>query len=306
MLITVVIFAGIIFDNSTFSILLNISMKFFIAFVVTLLMINNVKAQKLHLNLFAGTSNYNGDLQDKRFTFSQSNFAGGAGFSYDLSERVSMRTGITFGSISGNDKYGKNSFRNLNFTSRITEENLGVEYYITPLAEHVLTPYVFAGIAIYHFNPYTTDTSGNKTYLKPLSTEGQGFVSGKNYYNLTQMAIPFGAGIKLSLTDNVNVGLEVGYRKLFTDYLDDASSTYVDQALLLANRGPEAVELAYRANELKNGDTTYPPAGSVRGGAAKKDWYYFTGVTASFRLFSGSGLGSGGKGSKYGCPANVN
>jgi opacity protein-like surface antigen len=261
-------------------------------------------AQDLHLNLFAGSSNYSGDLQDKRFTFSQSNLAGGVGLSYDLSKKFSIGTGITFGTISANDKYGRNSYRNLNFTSKLTEVNLRLEYYFTPLGEHFATPYVFAGVAVYHFNPYTTDTAGKKTFLKPLSTEGEGFVAGKNSYNLTQMAIPFGAGVKFSLSDNINVGVEVGYRKLFTDYLDDVSSTYVDQAALLANRGPEAVELAYRGNELKNGNP-YPAAGSIRGGAKNKDWYYFTEFTASFRIFSSSGFG-GGKHSKYGCPASVN
>ena len=170
----------------------------------------------------------------------------------------------------------------------------------------MLTPYIFAGLAVYHFNPYTTDTTGKKTYLRPLSTEGEGFIAGKNNYNLTQIAIPFGGGVKFSLSDNVNVGLEVGYRKLFTDYLDDVSSRYVDEAALLANRGPEAVELAFRGDELKNG-ATYPAGSTIRGNSSQKDWYYFTGLTASFRLFSGNGLGSGGgKHSKYGCPANVN
>ena len=77
---------------------------------------------------------------------------------------------------------------------------MDLEYYITRLQDHALTPYVFAGIALYHFNPYTTDTSGTKYFLKPLSTEGEGFVQGKNNYNLTQLAIPFGAGVKLSLS----------------------------------------------------------------------------------------------------------
>lgn len=267
----------------------------------------HVSAQNLHLNLFGGTSNYQGDLQDKRFTFSQSHLSGGLGLSYDLSKKFSVRSAITFGTISANDKYGRNSSRNLNFTSHLTEVNLGLEYYITPLTDHVLTPYIFGGVAVYHFNPYTTDTSGTKYFLEPLSTEGEGFIPGKNNYNLTQLAIPFGAGVKLSLSDNVNVGIEIGLRKLFTDYLDDVSGTYVDKTLLLNNRGAKAVELAYRGNELKNGNP-YPAAGTFRGSPTHKDWYYFTGLTASFRLFSGNGLGSGpgGKHSKYGCPANVN
>ncbi len=263
-------------------------------------------AQKLHLDLYAGDLNYNGDLQQHAFTFSQSHFGGGLGLSYDVNDHVAVRTSFMFGKLSADDKYGRNASRNLNFITGLTEVNLNAVYYITPMGAHTLTPYVFAGIAMFHFNPYTYDTSGVKTYLRPLSTEGEGFISGKPNYSLTQIAIPFGAGVKFALSDNVNVGLEFGYRKSFTDYIDDVSGRYVDEATLLTNRGPEAVELAYRGNEIKNG-TPYPPGGSLRGSSAKKDWYYFTALTASFRLFSGNGLGSGigGRHSKYGCPVNV-
>ncbi|MEO6637330.1 MAG: DUF6089 family protein [Ginsengibacter sp.] len=264
-------------------------------------------AQNFHINVFAGTSNYQGDLQDKRFTFSQSHFAGGVGVSYDLSDRFTVRSGLMLGRVSGDDKYGtRNQFRNLNFTSNLTEVNLGLQYHLTPLGAHALTPYIFAGIALYHFNPYTYDSSGAKYYLKPLSTEGEGFIDGVKNYKLTQFAIPFGGGVKLSLSDNLSVGIEFGLRKLFTDYLDDVGGPYVDQALLLANRGAKAVELAYRGNELKNGDP-YPVANTVRGGPKNKDWYYFTGLTASFTIGNGGvGVVGGGRRAKFGCPANVN
>lgn len=288
-----------------FSILINSPMKLLSVAIVLVLASYGANAQKLHVNLFAGTSNYQGDLQDKRFTFSQAHFAGGFGLSYDLSDNLALRGGVVFGKLSGDDKLGRNVLRNLNFTSGVTEFSLGAEYYITKLNEHVLTPYVFGGIAVYHFNPYTHDTTGTKYFLKPLSTEGEGFVSGVKNYNLTQLAIPFGGGVKLSLSDNINVGLELGLRKLFTDYIDDVSTRYVDQALLSTSRGPKAAELAYRGNELKNGDP-YPAAGTIRGGSKNKDWYYITGLTISFRLGSGNGLGFGSHHSKYGCPANVN
>ena len=283
-------------------------MKIFLITLSSLLFAVISNAQNFHVNLFAGASNYQGDLQDKRFTFNQSHFAGGVGVSYDLSDRFSVRSGITFARISADDKYGRNSLRNLNFTTNLTEVNLGLEYYITRLQDHALTPYVFGGIALYHFNPYTHDTSGTKYFLKPLSTEGEGFVDGRKNYSLTQLAIPFGAGVKLSLSEDINVGLEVGLRKLFTDHLDDVSTTYVDEATLLANRGPKAVELAYREDELKNGNPIYPAAGITRGGSLRKDWYYFTGLTVSFRLGDGTGGSGGGNHghSKYGCPASVN
>jgi len=65
------------------------------------------------------------------------------------------------------------------------------------------------------------------------------------------------------VTDNVVIAYEIGLRKLFTDYLDDVSTTYVDQATLLAARGPDAVKMAYRGGELKSGQP-YPAAGTMR------------------------------------------
>src|SRR5258708_24103641 len=134
-------------------------MKLFLLSLLMFVLNLNTKAQNFHVNLFAGTSNYSGDLQDKGFTLSQSHFAGGFGVSYDITDHFSAQSALTFGTISANDKYGRNEVRNLNFSSGISEINVGVQYLITPLSEHVLTPYVFAGLALYHFNPYTADTA---------------------------------------------------------------------------------------------------------------------------------------------------
>ncbi len=259
------------------------------------------QAQNFHLNVYAGFSNYQGELQDKRLSLSQAHVAGGLGFSYDIASHFSIRTGVTISKLSGDDKGGRNKARNLNFASKLTEANVGLEYFITaPVEEHSLTPYLFAGVAMYHYDPYTFDSTGAKCFLKPLSTEGEGFVVGRSNYKLTQFALPVGAGVKLSLSDNVNVGLEVGYRKLFTDYLDDVSATYVDGAQLLTNRGAKALELSYRGDELKNGNMNYPPSGQKRGSPQAKDAYFFSMLTLSFRL-GGGGLGA----MEYRCPGNV-
>lgn len=254
-------------------------------------------SQGFNINVFTGVSNYAGDLHDKTFTLSQSHLAGGLGLSYDLSDRISIKFGVILGKISGDDKFGKNVTRNLNFSSGLLEGSLGLEYYLTPLGRHLLTPYVFAGAAMFHFSPYTYDKSGNKYYLQSLTTEGQGLVSGRNPYKLSQFAIPFGGGVKWALSNNINVGWELGFRKLFTDYLDDVSTDYIDRNVLLAGRGAKAVELSYRGGEIKNGSQQYPVAGSQRGNRSPKDRYYFTGLTLSFRLV--------GRYSEYGCPGQV-
>jgi len=238
----------------------------------------------LNVDFFLGTSNYSGDLQEKRFTFNQAHLAGGIGLSYEISKQFSIRTAFKLGKVSGDDKFGRNKFRNLNFFTTLAEGEIDGQYFFTPLGVNPFTPYVFIGIAVYHFNPYTFDSTGQKYYLKPLSTEGEGFIDGRNNYKLTQLSVPFGGGVKLSLSDKLNVGFEVGIRRLFTDYLDDVSSTFVDENLLLANRGSKAVELSYRGDEFKGGSQTYPPAGQQRGSPAFKDWYYFTGLTLSYRL----------------------
>jgi hypothetical protein len=268
-----------------------------VSFLLSLLSIS----QGLHLNLFLGTSNYHGDLQDKAFTFQEAHFAGGLGLSYDLSNRVAIRGNFKIGKISGDDKKGTNKVRNLNFTSQLTEGDIDVQYFITPMGLHSLSPYVFAGVALYHFDPYTFDSTGHKYFLRFLSTEGEGFVAGQNTYQLTQVAIPFGAGVKLWLSDNINAGIEVGFRKSFTDYLDDVSTIYVDPTVLMANRGSKAVELSYRGDEVKDGSPVYPAAGTQRGNSVNKDWYYFTGFTLSFRLLNGNFRS--GKG--LACPKNV-
>ena len=46
-----------------------------------------------------------------------------------------------------------------------------------------------------------------------------------------------------------------------------------------------AVEMAYRANELKGG-APYPPSGTKRGSSKYKDMYYYTGIRVSIALIS--------------------
>ncbi|MDQ3278945.1 MAG: hypothetical protein M3Q06_11505, partial [Bacteroidota bacterium] len=171
------------------------------------------------------------------------------------------------------------------------------------------SPYAFAGVGLYHFNPYVKD-SGQKVFLKPLSTEGQGLQQypTRKPYALTQVSVPFGGGVKYNISDNVRIGLEIGMRRLFTDYLDDVSKTYVDANDLLAAKGPVAVKYAYRGNEVPGEIPGYPDVGfpakdAQRGNPKANDWLYFTGLHLTFRLGGGYGkTAASGKKSKYGCP----
>jgi opacity protein-like surface antigen len=281
-------------------------MKRTILYTIALSFATTVQAQKLHVTVFGGFANYQGDLQDKRFTLNQSGAAFGAGLLYEINEKLYARANVTFGKISGNDKNNaKNAVRNLSFSSPISDIHLGLEYNFFSLYERDFTPYVFAGVSNFSFKPSALDSAGNKVFLQPLSTEGQGFYQNRKPYKLNQFAIPFGGGVKFAFSDNFRIAVEVGLRKTNTDYLDDVSTTFVDENLLLANRGAKAVDLAFRGDELKSG-LSYPADGAQRGGEKFKDWYYFGGINLAIRL-RGSGNGGSKGGGKYktGCPTRV-
>lgn len=264
--------------------------------------------QRLHVTLFGGFSNYQGDLKDKAFTLDESNGAFGVGIRYDITSHLALRSSINYGRIKADDKLNRPSlqFRNLSFQSKVLELNLLGEYTIFDLNQKRFSPYVFGGIAAFRFNPYAHDSAGTKFFLRPLSTEGQGLSShpDRKPYRLTQFAVPFGAGVKYRINENAVLGYELGLRKTFTDYLDDVSKTYVDPAVLLAERGPKAVEMSYRGGELRSGNPAYPADGSIRGGSSLKDWYYFTGITLSIAINNGNNSFSGSRNrrSKTDCP----
>jgi hypothetical protein len=104
--------------------------KIFFLIGLSFFLVHTTQAQKFGIDLFAGSSNYQGDLQDKSFTFDQAHFAGGVGISYDLSSHFAIRSGVVFGKVSANDKFGKNKERNLNFSSGVTEGNVAMQYYM--------------------------------------------------------------------------------------------------------------------------------------------------------------------------------
>jgi hypothetical protein len=82
--------------------------------------------QRFHVTLFGGFSNYQGDLQQRTFTFDQSNGAFGASLKYDVTSHISIRSEFKYGSVQGDDKQNKPILqaRNLSFKSKVVEANL--------------------------------------------------------------------------------------------------------------------------------------------------------------------------------------
>jgi len=267
----------------------------------------NAFSQKLHFDFYGGAAYYQGDLQTKRFDLNQTKPAVGLGLSYDISSKFIVRGAANYIKLSGSDEIKGDvkgtSFRNLRFSSNVWEAQLALEYNILAIEDRGFTPYVFGGIAAFHFNPYSNDSAGNKVFLRSLTTEGQGLSQypDKKLYANNQLAIPFGGGVKLALSDKLQIGLEVGLRKLFTDYLDDVSGNYADSTILATARGAQAANFAYRGSEIP-GTLGYPAEGSQRGNPKFKDLYYTVGLKVSYLLSNRNGQS---RKSKTGCPQNV-
>lgn len=262
-------------------------MKFFL--VILLLITTTCFGQPWEAEIAAGISGYKGDLIKRNFTFTSIQPAIGVNLKYNIDNMFLVRAGISWLQVAADDKNNQQEdirARNLNFKSDILEANLCLEYNLLEPEIFHSYPYIFGGIGVYHFNSYTYDNSNNKTYLHPLSTEGQGLAAypQRKPYAQTQLCIPFGGGWKWNVSSRYQVLWEIGYRALFTDYLDDVSKTYVDPQLLLAARGPKAVEVAYRA---QHGTGSYPfpqGPGDQRGNSNAKDWYFFNGIKLLVRL----------------------
>jgi opacity protein-like surface antigen len=283
-----------------------------------------IRAQRVDLDVFLGISNYQGDLQPAIFTLNNASAGQAFILKYGISDNIYARAGFSFGTIRGDDKNNTDEElrqRNLNFQSSLQEFHAGLEYRFLRTDNIPITPYIFAGFGFFHYDPYTYDTlkttgAWDKVFLQPLSTEGQGLPQfpDRKPYNLTQMCIPYGLGIKWQVNCNLNVGVEFRHTKVFSDYLDDVSNTYADPNELLTYRGEQAVRVAWRRDEYDG--VPYPTGGNInRGNPKQDDWYYFAGFTLGLRFndcqtgrFSMGGLFNKNKGVRAGktdCPKNV-
>lgn len=236
--------------------------------------------------LTGGGMNYLGDLNNQS-AFGEVHPAFGAGVRCRIDNRWAIRVSGTYGTVSAMKDYLE--IRNLSFRSRIYEGSLVTEFNFRPYGpgatESRWTPYLFGGVAIFHFDPKTQHTFPDGTTswvaLQPLSTEGQGTTAypSRRPYPLTQLALPFGMGVRWRLSKNFTLTAEYGFRKTWTDYLDDVSTTYVDPDVLIAEvrDGTLAAELADRS-EVPNA------VGIKRGDDSLDDWYSYFNLTAGVNL----------------------
>lgn len=297
-----------------FRTLFRVSMKKAIKLILLLSMVLPivVNAQKrktpsLDFGPYIGISNYMGEFTKSGPLWNKSKLAGGLIARYNYGPYLTFKGTALYGQIQGDDKnFSDDAYRkrrNLNFKSDIVEFSVQAEWnilgYENTRTSYAWSPYLFGGISVFKFNPKTQfkympgiheselqPQDGDWIELQPLGTEGQETTkfNDKRRYSLTQISIPFGAGVKWQLNDNWAFGMEFGLRKTFTDYLDDVSSVYVDNIIIVGANGPMAVALKDRSLEV--GETPFEN-NELRGNSKTKDWYMIGGITLTYRILGG-------------------
>ena len=258
-------------------------MKNILLLVFIIIFISPAFSQKYgEVGLFVGGAHYFGDVHSD---FKEdTHLAIGVNYRQNFNSRWAWTNFLKHASISGNDANSDSFFesqRNLSFQSNIIEVGSVVEFNFLDFKPHkpqsffqladVFTPYAFVGISLFYHNPKAY-LAGNLYELRPLETEGES-------YSKVSVALPFGFGFKVRVTDRVLMGASLEFRPTFTDYLDDVHYRYpVDPSTL----SKTARDLSNRTTEFQGpGGVSW---GAQRGNEYNNDWFSYLGISISYNL----------------------
>lgn len=244
----------------------------------------------------AGAAHYFGDL-NTRARLNRPKLALGAFFRKQFGNYVALRISAHYAQLGYSDVYNtKNEFeyrRNLSFNTNLWELALQGDFnffrFEPGTLDYAFTPYVTLGVGAFSYDPYAY-YQGQKVFLRPLGTEGQGLPGYDKQYSSMAFCIPFGVGVKYNINEKVNIGFEVVYRFTTTDYLDDVSNKYPNPADFPKN--PDGSLTLSEILSDRSGETGLDKIGFVNGTARQrgfpkqKDQYVMAEITLSFNLSS--------------------
>jgi len=241
---------------------------------------NQLISQKGHeLGGWLGVSNYFGEL-NSGFNLLEPGIAGGVNFRLLFNERIAMKTMLSYGMVKGDDKDSYNTFekqRNLSFKSPIIDFTHQFEFnflpYIHGSATDYFTPYIMAGLNIFYYDP-KAELNGKWYKLRELGTEGQAL--GEEYFEYAA-GLVVGGGLKWDINHVFSINLEMSYRFISTDYLDDISKSYPNMQELRTLRGEIAMQLSD-----KSGIPGFAVQGKQRGNSRDKDKFSFAGLSLMY------------------------
>ncbi len=242
------------------------------------------------IGIGGGTSHYFGDLAPYGYFYYGliTNVRWNATINYtrQFSPQFAARVSFTWARILGDDytfsqknidKLYQYNLRNLHFRNDIKEFSLVGMFNLLPQSgkgqqgRNTFMPYAMLGFGFYGHAPKARDVAtvnnagevalGGWLNLKDLQTSGQGDVNGPKAYSLLQPVFPIGLGLKMKLTDKIDLNFEGGLRITPFDYLDDVGAANYPNPATLALTSPLGAALSNRAGEdiaARTGESRIP------------------------------------------------
>lgn len=203
----------------------------------------NINAQIYELGVFAGGSNFIGDVGATNY-ISPNQLAIGGIFKWNRSPRHSYRVSVIFSDLEGID--GKSDDprriqRGYKFNTSILEISAGMEFTFWDFDLHTTgikgTPYLYTGISMANHENYYFTQNGQYT-----SEDTRSWAYG----------IPMVLGYKTNISNHLVLAAEIGARYTFSDELDGS-----------------VPDNEFR-EQLSFGNTN------------SNDWYVFSGITLTY------------------------
>ena len=246
----------------------------------------------LEVGPHVGVSYYMGDL-NPMYPFAQSRLQYGGLVRFNYNNRWTFRFDYSRAKVTASDEVIKwRPERGLNFEATINDFSLMGEFnfleYYTGNPKKNVSPYIFGGISVFQYTTYA-NVGGELVNLRDYDTEGPQDPDAKWYnkmfYKTTPVgvSIPFGIGVKLSLSRHMGATVEWRMQKTFTDYLDDVAKVYPEE------------HATYTAEDGTTYDLTDPTgnfeAKQQRGNASFNDWFGMARVSLTWKFNLPDGKG---------------
>ena len=206
-----------------------------------------------------GASYYMGDINPaKPFAMSDLQYGGVVRFNYN--NRWTFRFDYSHATVKADDAVIKwRPERELSFTTNLNDFSFVAEFnfweYYTGNPKKNVSPYIFGGISLFQYTPYEynhvkykdSHISIDSTFmligldkdnnLVKLDVDSMSWDTAKLSSKMAKffgergkpisISIPFGVGVKFSITRRLAGTVEWRMQKTFTDYLDDVGGTYL-------------------------------------------------------------------------------
>jgi hypothetical protein len=219
-------------------------MRYLLVVFISIFTSQNVMSQIYEVGVFAGGSNFIGDVGATNY-IAPNQPAFGAVFKWNRSPRHSFRASVIFTELEGNDSKSddpRRKERDYNFTTDLMEFSVGMEFTFFDFNLHSNgfkgTPYLYSGVSLANHDNYYFTANGEYTAANTSS-----WVFG----------IPMVLGYKARISTHLVLAGEIGARYTFSDELDGSVPDNADSI-----------------DALSFGNTN------------SNDWYVFSGLTLTY------------------------